>query len=210
MKKLSSSLPNMIVVLVAVALITGGTLAYVHKITEAPIARQNVESLATDIQKVMGGQKVTVVGDVKLKKNIDGKDFDFVVHKVKTADGMTTGCAVESSVMGFGGTLGVLVGFDSKGNITGYTIRQSSETPGLGQKADAWFQKGEKGSVVGLNPDKCKFTVSKDGGDIDGITASTITSRAFLNAVRQAYDVMRDVTADGATAPKKESVASSK
>ncbi len=202
MKKLSSSLPNMIVVLVVVALITGGLLAYVHKITEEPIARQNVESLATDIQQVMGGQKVTVLGDVKLTKNIAGKDYTFVVHKVKTADGKMTGCAIESSVMGFGGNLGVLVGFDGEGNITGYTIRQSSETPGLGQKADTWFQKGEKGSVVGLNPDKCKFTVSKDGGDIDAITASTITSRAFLNAVRQAHDVMKDVSAGKTTAPK--------
>lgn len=202
MKKLSSSLPNMIIVLVVVALITGGLLAYVHKITEEPIARQNVESLATDIQQVMGGQKVTVLGDVKLTKNIYGKDYAFVVHKVKTADGKMTGCAIESSVMGFGGNLGVLVGFDGEGNITGYTIRQSSETPGLGQKADTWFQKDGKGSVVGLNPDKCKFTVSKDGGDIDAITASTITSRAFLNAVRQAHDVMKDVSASKTTAPK--------
>jgi len=202
MKKLSSSLPNMIIVLVVVALITGGLLAYVHKITEEPIARQNVESLATDIQQVMGGQKVTVLGDVKLTKNIDGKDYAFVVHKVKTADGKMAGCAIESSVMGFGGNLGVLVGFDGEGNITGYTIRQSSETPGLGQKADTWFQKDGKGSVVGLNPDKCKFTVSKDGGDIDAITASTITSRAFLNAVRQAHDVMKDVSASKTTAPK--------
>ncbi len=203
MKKLSSTLPNMIVVLVVVALITGGTLAYVHKITEEPIARQNVESLATDIQQVMGGQKLTVLGDVKLTKNIAGKDYQFVVHKVKSTDGVMTGCAVESSVMGFGGNLSVLVGFDDKGNITGYAIRQSSETPGLGQKADTWFQKGEKGSVVGLNPDKCNFTVSKDGGDIDAITASTITSRAFLNAVRQAHDVMKDVKAGAATVSDK-------
>ncbi len=204
MKKLSSSLPNMIVVLVAVALITGGILAYVHKITEEPIARQNVESLATDIQQVMGGHKVTVVGDTTITRNIDGKNCEFVVHKVKATDVAMEGCAVESSVMGFGGNLNVLVGFDGDGNITGYAIRQSSETPGLGQKADTWFQKGEKGSVVGLNPDKCNFTVSKDGGDIDGITASTITSRAFLNAVRQAHDVMKNLSAVGTVAPKNE------
>ena len=205
MKKLSSSLPNMIVVLVVVALITGGLLAYVHKITEEPIARQNVESLATDIQQVMGGQKVTVLGDVKLTKNIDGKDYAFVVHKVKTADGKMTGCAIESSVMGFGGNLGVLVGFDGEGNITGYTIRQSSETPGLGQKADTWFQKDGKGNVIGKNA-ATPLTVTKDGGNVDAITASTITSRAFLKAVNQAYSAYMKQSTDahtGATKVKK-------
>jgi electron transport complex protein RnfG len=41
---------------------------------------------------------------------------------------------------------------------------------------------------VGKNPGKVNFTVSKDGGDIDAITASTITSRAFLLAIKNAYD----------------------
>ena len=47
---------------------------------------------------------------------------------------------------------------------------------------------GEKRTVVGKNPGKVNFTVSKDGGDIDAITASTITSRAFLLAIKNAYD----------------------
>ena len=58
----------------------------------------------------------------------------------------------------------------------------------MGQKASLWFQKGNKGDVIGKNPGECNFTVSKDGGDIDAITASTITSRAFLAAVKSAYD----------------------
>jgi len=64
----------------------------------------------------------------------------------------------------------------------------SAETPGLGAKANTWFQKGQKGDIVGKNPGTCNFTVSKDGGEIDAITASTITSRAFLGAIKKAYD----------------------
>ncbi len=38
-----------------------------------------------------------------------------------------------------------------------------------------------------MNPGKTPLSVSKDGGQVDAITASTITSRAFLNAVNAAY-----------------------
>lgn len=68
----------------------------------------------------------------------------------------------------------------------GYAIRQTSETPGLGIKASEWFQKGGRGDIIGKDPKDAGFKVTKDGGDIDAITASTITSRAFLKAVEQA------------------------
>ena len=86
----------------------------------------------------------------------------------------------------FGGTLKVLVGFDLDGKILGYTLLEHAETPGLGAKADKWFQKGQKGDIIGKDPQE-PLTVSKDGGQVDAITASTITSRAFLLAVNNAY-----------------------
>jgi electron transport complex protein RnfG len=33
--------------------------------------------------------------------------------------------------------------------------------------------------------------VTKDGGEIDAITASTITSRAYCEAVQRAYDALQ-------------------
>lgn len=54
-------------------------------------------------------------------------------------------------------------------------------------KAGDWFQKGGKGCVIGLSPADGDLTVTKDGGKVDAITASTITSRAFLKAINQAY-----------------------
>ena len=81
------------------------------------------------------------------------------------------------------------MGFDNEGKILGYTILKSSETPGLGAKAGVWFQKNGKGNVIGMSPKDKPLTVTKDGGDVDAITASTITSRAFLKAINQAYAV---------------------
>ena len=188
MKKLESTLLNMVVVLVAVAVITSGLLAWVNHVTEDPIRMQDELALANGIKEVMGTDQLTVTSDEEVKKEFDGKELVFVVHKTADKKGKFLGAAVESTTMGFGGELKVLVGFDADGKVLGYTILQASETPGLGAKADKWFQADGKGSIIGKTAAQ-PLTVNKDGGDIDAITASTITSRAFLKAVNQAYSV---------------------
>ena len=188
MKKLESTLLNMVVVLVAVAVITSGLLAWVNHVTEEPIRMQDELALANGIKEVMGTDQLTVTSDEEVKKEFDGKELVFVVHKTADKQGKFLGAAVESTTMGFGGELKVLVGFDAEGKVLGYTILQASETPGLGAKADKWFQADGKGSIIGKTAAQ-PLTVNKDGGDIDAITASTITSRAFLKAVNQAYSV---------------------
>ena len=97
----------------------------------------------------------------------------------------------------------MLVGFDTEGKILGYTLLEHAETPGLGAKADKWFQKGEKGDIIGKDP-KEPLTVSKDGGQVDAITASTITSRAFLLAVNNAYNAYKVTPVDAQTSATKE------
>lgn len=199
MKKLESSITNMVLVLVGVALITGGILAYVNHITEAPIKLQAEKTLADGIKVVMGGVQLSVAENDTIKQTIKGKEAVFVIHKTVDSNKQDLGVAVESTTGGFGGDLKVLVGFDKDGNILGYTILQHAETPGLGAKADKWFQKDGKGSIIGKNPNKDNLTVKKDGGDIDAITASTITSRAFLLAVTQAYNAYKSGHVDANT-----------
>ena len=199
MKKLESSITNMVLVLVGVALITGGILAYVNHITEAPIKLQAEKTLADVIKAVMGGVQLSVAENDTIKQTIKGKEAVFVIHKTVDSNKQDLGVAVESTTGGFGGDLKVLVGFDKDGNILGYTILQHAETPGLGAKADKWFQKDGKGSIIGKNPNKDNLTVKKDGGDVDAITASTITSRAFLLAVTQAYNAYKSGHVDANT-----------
>ncbi len=199
MKKLESSITNMVLVLVGVALITGGILAYVNHITEAPIKLQAEKTLADGIKAVMGGVQLSVAENDTIKQTIKGNEAVFVIHKTVDSNKQDLGVAVESTTGGFGGDLKVLVGFDKDGNILGYTILQHAETPGLGAKADKWFQKDGKGSIIGKNPNKDNLTVKKDGGDIDAITASTITSRAFLLAVTQAYNAYKSGHVDANT-----------
>jgi electron transport complex protein RnfG len=188
MKKLESSLRNMVLVLVGVSLVMGGLLAWVNHVTEGPIALQAEKALALGIKTVMGGEKLTVVASDTIRQNMGGKETVFVVHKTQDSHQRPLGVAVESTTMGFGGDLKVLVGFDDKGKVLGYTLLQHAETPGLGAKADKWFLEGSKGNIVGKCPGDKPLQVTKDGGEVDAITASTITSRAFLLAVNQAYE----------------------
>ncbi len=196
MKKLESSLTNMVLVLTLVAVIMGGILAYVNHLTEGPIAEQKEKALADGIKAVMVCDDLKVAKtDVVKQNDAKGKEMTFTVYQIKDAQGNDLGAAVESTTMGFGGDLKVLVGFDTKGTILGYTLLEHAETPGLGAKADQWFQDNMKGDIVGENPAE-PLTVSKDGGKVDAITASTITSRAFLLAINNAYKAYKATPAE--------------
>jgi len=191
MKKLESSITNMVLVLVGVAVITGCILAYVNDVTAAPIAAQKEKTLSDGIKTVMGAGELTVSKTDTIKENVNGKELVFVVYQTDDRQGKYLGAAVESTTGGFGGNLKVLVGFAPDGKILGYTVLEHSETPGLGAKADTWFQKNGKGCIIGKSPSE-PLVVKKDGGQIDAITASTITSRAFLQAVNNAYKAYKE------------------
>ena len=199
MKKLESSLLNMALVLTGVAVIMGGVLAFVNHLTEGPINEQKTKALADGIKTVMACNDLVVAKTDTVRQNdAKGKELTYIIYQIQDAQQKDLGAAVESTTGGFGGDLKVLVGFNPEGKILGYTLLEHAETPGLGAKADKWFQKGEKGDIIGKDP-KEPLTVSKDGGQVDAITASTITSRAFLLAINNAYSAYKTTPADAAT-----------
>ena len=205
MKKLESTLTNMVLVLTGVAVIMGGILAFVNHLTEGPINEQKAKALADGIKTVMCVDNLTVNRtDTVQTKGPKGKDVTYIIYNANDAQGKALGAAVETIANGFGGELKLLVGFDPEGKILGYTLLEQAETPGLGAKADKWFQKGQKGDIIGKSPAE-PLTVSKDGGQVDAITASTITSRAFLLAVNNAYNAYKATPAtDGETGATKQ------
>lgn len=210
MEKLKPTLKNMTLVLVGVAVVVGFILAYVNHVTEGPIAEKAKATLAQGIKDVMKVDGIQVTKEDTVKTNVDGKELTYIVHETSDKSGKPVGAAVESTTTGFGGDLKVLVGFDHDGKITGYTILESSETPGLGAKAEKWFQsaddggKGGKSCVIGLSPKDDELKVSKDGGQVDAITASTITSRAFLKAINEAYAAYSKQNTDGTSGASKQ------
>ncbi len=175
----------MAVVLTVISVIAGGLLAYVNGVTEGPIKEIKAKALADGIKSVLQADEANV-------QQIDTIDGGVAI--VYKTDKGTAVQAVNNNA--FGGALKVLVGFDAEGNILGYSVLEHAETPGLGAKAGEWFQKGAKGDIIGKHPAKNNLTVSKDGGEVDAITASTITSRAFLAAVNSAYQAYKGGAVD--------------
>lgn len=201
MEKLKSNLPNMVGVLTVVCVLCGGILAWLNALTRPAIDAQAEKALADGIKTVLAADNVVVENTETKVRDVNGKDLEYVIY---TTD---KGVAVQSvDPNGFGGNLKVLVGFNEAGEVLGYTVLEHAETPGLGAKVQEWFQKGAPGCIVGLNPEKANLTVSKDGGEVDAITASTITSRSFLRAVQQAYNTFKgDASADGNTSASAQS-----
>ena len=193
----------MLLVLTGVTAISVALLAWVNELTKEPIAAANAKTLSDAVKAVVPGFDNDPIAEKKMQ---DVNGVEYAVYPA-TKDGEYIGAAVEAEAMGFGGNLKVLVGFDAQGNIIDYSLLSHAETPGLGSKATDWFKKGNKGDITGKNPGTAPLTVSKDGGEVDAITASTITSRAFLNAVNTAYAAYAGQnTADGATGATQKNV----
>lgn len=183
MKKLQSTLVNMVLVLGIIAIVAATLLAWVNQLTAEPIRLAEVTKQQTAIKEVTPA--FDAVGKIISYTDETGQNINCypVLNQNKCV-----GIAVESySNAGFNGYIQVMVGFDMNGNIVNYSVLKQAETPGLGTKMVDWFKTDKAAqSILGKNPAK-GLRVSKDGGEIDAITAATISSRAFLDAVNRAY-----------------------
>lgn len=184
-KKLESNFINMVVVLFAVTLIASGAVGYVHSLTAGPIEAAKQAKQVNAIRQVIPGEfDNDPNADVWKMETPDGGELEFYPAK---KNGEPVGTAVKTYTnSGFGGQVWLMVGFNPDGTIANYSVLEHKETPGLGSKMDVWFAKDGKGNIVGKNPGTTGLKVSKDGGDVDAITAATISSRAFLDAVNRA------------------------
>ena len=182
-----SNLVNMVACLFGVCLVCGAVLAGVYVLTEEPIKAAAAAEAQAAIAKVLPSEPA----DAQISDALDRNGLEYYIQ---SAGGNVVAYAVKSTVSGFGGPLTLMVGVLPDGTVYNTSVLSHQETPGLGAKCseegshfrEQW--KGYKGS----------FTVNKDGGDIDAITASTITSRAFTKAVKQAADLVAEL---GGAAP---------
>ena len=127
----------------------------------------------------------------QLKPSVDGKEFK--VFTATDASGAVVGYAFEAYTMnGFSGEIRLMVGFDTEGTVSGIEVLKQAETPGLGAnlaKADNVVRKSIEGKKAG----ELTLKVKKDGGDVDALTAATISSRAYTEVVAAAYEAFKMV-----------------
>lgn len=178
-KKAKSTITNMLLSLTAIAVVAAAALAAVNGVTKDPIEQAKQAKEQSAMQAVLPQAKTfEPTANANCNRGLDEA-------------GEMVGMTIKAkSDKGFGGDLVAMVGFDAEGNITGYKILETAETPGLGAKAGEWFQEGQKGNVIGKNP-ATPLAVAKDGGDVDAISGSTITSRAFCDLINNAYAIFQ-------------------
>lgn len=188
MAKLASSFKNMFLSLSLICLTVAVLLAQVNKMTAKPIADAKAMKLQNAISEVVPEFDNDPTAEAFMMPA--GAGDSLLVYPAKKG-GQIVGYALNSfSNNGFSGNIQIMVGFDMAHKIVNYSVLQHAETPGLGSKMVEWFKDAAKPSqsVIGRDLSKGALAVSKDGGDVDAITASTITSRAFLEAVNRAYN----------------------
>ena len=193
MAKLESTLKNMLISLGGIALVCALLLAVVNALTVKKIARVEAAKTAQAIARVVPAFEGEPVDTLVMLG-----DKQFTVHKAM-ADGNTVGYAIETVASGFGGPINMMVGFTAAGEICSTAVISHSETPGLGAKITD--EGGHfRSQFAGKDPADYRLFVTKDGGDVDAITASTITSRAFTAAVANAYNVYLAIKGSSADA----------
>ncbi|MDZ7738972.1 MAG: RnfABCDGE type electron transport complex subunit G [Bacteroidales bacterium] len=184
MAKKESNLKNMLIALFGITLVASAALGGIYELTKEPIAAAKLEKKNNAIRQVIPDFDNIPTAEV-YKEPVNGDTIYFYPGK---AGGELVGTAVETFTnMGFSGEIRIMVGFLPDGTINDVAVLEHEETPGLGDKMER--RKSDWSlQFQGKDPGSFRLAVKKDGGDVDAITASTISSRAFCDAVKKAYD----------------------
>ncbi len=179
MPKLESSVKNMVLSLFAISFVMAGALGFVYSVTKAPIEETKKKTEIEALKNVLPAFDNDLLTD---NQEING----LTIYTAKLKDTIV-GYAVKTfSEKGYGGKITLIAGFLPNGSINKIAVLEQKETPGLGSNMTGKF----KDQFFGKNPSEFKLKVKKDGGDVDAISASTITSRAFCDAVDKAYTTL--------------------
>jgi electron transport complex protein RnfG len=192
MKKLESTFTNMVLSLTFISIVLAGLLAFVYIQTKEPIAqadRQKQEKAIRDVTPDFNNNPTEEQFKVEIAEG------DSLTVFLARKDNQLVGIDVETNTKkGFSGVIKVMVGFDINGVVTNFSVLKHAETPGLGAKMQEWFSDTTNPNQSVIHRQwHSDMKVKKDKGEIDAITGSTITSRAFVDALNRAYTAYQKV-----------------
>ena len=180
--------------LTCISLLAALALTGVYALTKGPIELGQKEKMEKALQAVLPDYEGTVRDTII----VDADNVEIPVHLAIGKDGELCGAGIETyTKKAFAGRFDLMVGFNAEGVIVNTEVIKSGETPGLGDKinkdkeGNGWAQQFNH-----QNPADFQLVVKKDGGDVDAITAATISSRAYCDAVQRAYDIFMKVKED--------------
>ena len=181
-----SSFRNMTICLFAICAVCSSLLAGVYALTKEPIDAAAKAKNEAAIKEVLPASAATI----EEERTIDFEGASYAYNLAYDEQGNTVGCAINVAPVGFGGPISIKVGFDANGVIWNTKVLSQAETPGLGAKC---VEPAFSDQFKGFDPAQKKLAVRKDGGDVDAITASTITSRAYADGIALAVKVYQAI-----------------
>ncbi len=185
MAKKPSTFINMFIALFVICIVAASALAYVNSVTEGPIAQVKQEKQEKAVKAVLPPFETIETKEIILP----GESEKLLLIKAFDKDKKIVGTAVKTYTQkGFGGYIGIMVGFLPDENIFSTNVLEHKETPGFGT---GMSESPFKDQFPGKNPATFKLMVKKDGGDVDAISSATISSRAFCDALQRAYIALK-------------------
>ncbi|MCA0131564.1 RnfABCDGE type electron transport complex subunit G [Winogradskyella alexanderae] len=184
MVKKKSTFATMVISLVMITLVSGFVLGYVNDITQEPKAKARLEKKINAIKQVLPEFDNNPIEDVIKIPSSKFNDSIEIYPAYKNNEFI--GAALSGySNKGYNGLIKIMAGFKPDGSIQNIEVIEQKETPGLGTKLkNNSFLKQFRGQ----NPSVFNLDVSKDGGDVDAIAGATISTRAFNESLKMAYD----------------------
>lgn len=186
MAKTESTFKNMVLSLTLISLGAAACLGFVYEMTKKPIEISNLNKKLNAIKQVV--PEFDNNPDAEMYRLPTGEGDSLDIYPAKK-DGEIIGYAINTYTnKGFSGNITLMAGYKPDGSIIDITVLTQKETPGLGTKmALPEF----KDQFKGKNPADFPLKVAKDGGQVDAITAATISSRAFCDAVQRGYNTLQ-------------------
>ncbi|MFH1639186.1 MAG: FMN-binding protein [Chloroflexota bacterium] len=154
-----------IIVVVIVVFCSVFLLSFVNRFAEVKIREQEDAASLAPLKVIFSG-----MSNFRLENDI---------YVILDGNGNTIGYAFKAMGTGYGGDISIMVALEDANTVKGIAIVSQSETPGLGSRITlpAFAEK-----FVGKKIENIKLTA--DGGEIDAITGSTVSSRAVVDAIR--------------------------
>ena len=183
------SIWRLVIVLTTISLVAALALTGVYALTKGPIEKGQKEKKEKALYAVLPKFEGSVVDTVIMDANNEAVPVHLAIDK----EGRRCGAGIETyTLKAFSGRFDLMVGFDADGVIVNTEVIKSAETPGLGDKINK-SKSDFANQFNGKNPAEFNLSVKKDKGEVDAITAATISSRAYCDAVQRAYDIFTKI-----------------
>jgi electron transport complex protein RnfG len=186
---------RMVLVLTLVGLISGGFLAGVAALTK--------EKIALNVQAEIEAAIEEVVDEAEVNQVLHEEE-DFVIYRELEEDGDLAGFAVQATGVGFQDKITLMFGLDADlVEITGLTIIDQKETPGLGAKIEDWdtflqfWENRDATALLTLRKPPVDAIDMLSPTEINTITAATISSKKVLEIVNISLDRVRKLIEQG-------------